>query len=45
VESLTAARLVTLDGCGHCAEAEKPQELATIITDFIAGAGWQANGR
>lgn len=45
VESLATARLVVLDGCGHCAEAEKPQELAALITDFIAGAEWQANGR
>jgi pimeloyl-ACP methyl ester carboxylesterase len=25
-----------LDGCGHCVEMEKPQELTTLITDFLA---------
>jgi pimeloyl-ACP methyl ester carboxylesterase len=45
VESLSTARLVVLDGCGHCAEVEKPQELAALITDFIAEARWRANGR
>jgi pimeloyl-ACP methyl ester carboxylesterase len=44
-ESLAAARLTVLDGCGHCAEAEKPQALAALITDFIAGAGQPARAR
>ena len=44
VESLAMARLIVLDGCGHCAEVEKPQELAALITDFLAGAGRPANG-
>jgi pimeloyl-ACP methyl ester carboxylesterase len=38
VESLVRAQLKVLDGCGHCAEVEKPQELAALITDFIANA-------
>ncbi len=45
VESLSTARLVVLDGCGHCAEVEKSQELAVLITDFIAGARWPVHGR
>jgi pimeloyl-ACP methyl ester carboxylesterase len=45
VESLSRARLVVLDGCGHCAEAEKPEQLAALITDFLAGAGRPAHGR
>jgi pimeloyl-ACP methyl ester carboxylesterase len=45
VESLPTARLIVLDGCGHCAEAEKPQELAALITNFVTDAGQPANGR
>jgi pimeloyl-ACP methyl ester carboxylesterase len=44
-ESLATARLTVLDGCGHCAEAEKPQELATLIMDFLAGAGQPVHTR
>jgi pimeloyl-ACP methyl ester carboxylesterase len=44
-EGLPRARLVVLDGCGHCAEVEKPKELAAIITDFITEAGRRTNGR
>jgi pimeloyl-ACP methyl ester carboxylesterase len=42
---VSTARLIVLDGCGHCAEVEKPQELAGLITDFLAAAGQPANGR
>jgi pimeloyl-ACP methyl ester carboxylesterase len=36
VERLPNAQLTVLDGCGHCAEVEKPQELTALITDFLA---------
>jgi len=36
VELLPHARLEEIDGCGHCADMEKPQELATLITHFVS---------
>src|SRR5207245_11594903 len=38
VASLRTARLAVLDGCGHCIDVEKPQELAALITAFLGGA-------
>ena len=36
VEVLPHARLEELDRCGHCADVEQPEELAALITRFIA---------
>jgi pimeloyl-ACP methyl ester carboxylesterase len=33
--ALPDARLEVIPACGHCAEMEKPGELATLITGFI----------
>ncbi len=38
VASLANAKLHALDGCGHCMDVEKPQELADVVTDFISGS-------
>lgn len=38
VAALRNARLAVLDGCGHCIDVEKPQELAALITAFLGGA-------
>ena len=35
---LPNARLEVLDECGHCADVEKPEELASLITGFISSA-------
>jgi pimeloyl-ACP methyl ester carboxylesterase len=34
---LSRARLVTVKSCGHCVEMEKPDELARLVTSFVAG--------
>jgi pimeloyl-ACP methyl ester carboxylesterase len=35
--SIPGARLRMLDGCGHFAELEKPEELANLVRDFVIG--------
>jgi pimeloyl-ACP methyl ester carboxylesterase len=45
VERLPDAQLTVLDGCGHCVEVEKPRELTTLITDFLAADREPGNGR
>ena len=37
-KALPAARLEVLEGAGHFAEIEKPQELSRLITRFVKGA-------
>ena len=37
VDALPNAQFAEIAGCGHCVDMEKPQELATLITQFIAG--------
>jgi pimeloyl-ACP methyl ester carboxylesterase len=36
VDLLPHAQFAEIDGCGHCADMEKPQELAALITDFVS---------
>ena len=38
VETLPTAQLHVLNGCGHCAEVEQPQELASLIRNFVLGS-------
>jgi pimeloyl-ACP methyl ester carboxylesterase len=36
VDLLPHAQFAEIDDCGHCADMEKPQELAALITDFVS---------
>ena len=38
LDSMPNARLELMDGCGHCVDAEKPDELAQVISGFITGS-------
>ena len=38
LDALPNARLELMEGCGHCVEAEKPDELARVITAFVTGS-------
>ena len=38
LDTLSNARLELMEGCGHCVDAEKPDELARIITGFVTGS-------
>jgi pimeloyl-ACP methyl ester carboxylesterase len=33
--AIAASRLVTIDGCGHMPEMEKPSEFANLVSDFL----------
>ena len=35
LDSMPNARLELIEGCGHCVDAEKPDELAQVITGFF----------
>ncbi|UYN93448.1 MAG: alpha/beta hydrolase [Enhydrobacter sp.] len=37
VEALPDARLEVVEACGHCVDMEKPEALAGLVTQFIAG--------
>ncbi len=38
LDTLPNARLELMNGCGHCVDVEKPDELAQVITGFVAGS-------
>ena len=35
---LPRARLSVFDGCGHLPPIERPDEFATLVTDFLGGS-------
>ncbi|KIZ00267.1 40S ribosomal protein S3-3 [Monoraphidium neglectum] len=45
LDVLPDARLVWLEGCGHCGHLEKPRETADAILGFINGGGAASDGR
>jgi pimeloyl-ACP methyl ester carboxylesterase len=36
LDTVAGSRLVTLDDCGHCAQVEDPERIATLVLDFAA---------
>jgi pimeloyl-ACP methyl ester carboxylesterase len=34
LDAVAGSRLVTLDDCGHCAQVEDPERVATLVIDF-----------
>jgi pimeloyl-ACP methyl ester carboxylesterase len=37
LDAVAGSRLVTLDDCGHCAQVEDPERIATLVIDFTDG--------